>query len=65
MEKVDKEQWEKFKSEFTTRLTQTQYKLLCTLHSKYFNHSYYEPCSCRPKELKRWIADIDNLYSKC
>jgi hypothetical protein len=64
MERLDKEQWKQFKAEVTTKLTQPQYKLLCTLHAKYFNHTYYEPCSCRPKELKRWIADIDRLYTK-
>lgn len=64
MEQVDKQQWEQFKAEVTTKLTQPQYKLLCTLHAKYYNHDYYEPCSCRPKELKRWVADIDRLYNK-
>jgi len=64
MERLDKELWKQFKAEVTTKLTQPQYKLLCKLHAKYFNHAYYEPCSCRPKELKRWIADIDRLYTK-
>ena len=64
MERLDKEKWKQFKAEVTTKLTQPQYKLLCTLHAKYFNHTYYEPCSCRPKELKRWIADIDRIYTK-
>ena len=64
MERLDKEQWKQFKAEVKTKLTQPQYKLLCTLHAKYYNHTYYEPCSCRPKELKRWIADIDRLYTK-
>ena len=64
MEVEHREQWKQFKAEVTSKLTQPQYKLLCTLHAKYFNHTYYEPCSCRPKELKRWIADIDRIYTK-
>jgi hypothetical protein len=36
--------------------------LLCRLHSKYYNHKYYEPCSCSPKRLLQWIADIDKIY---
>ena len=65
MELNDKKDWQKFKEQVSTKLSQEQYKLLCKLHAKYFNHTYYEPCSCRPKELKRWIKDIDRLYNKC
>lgn len=64
MELKDKEQWQQFKAEVKSKLTKPQYKLLCSLHAKYFNHNYYEPCSCRPKELVRWIADIDTIYNK-
>lgn len=65
MELNDKKDWQKFKEQVSTKLSKEQYKLLCKLHAKYFNHTYYEPCSCRPKELKRWIADIDRLHNKC
>lgn len=64
MEQIDKKNWEQFKKEVTTKLTQPQYKLLCELHAKYFNHKYYEPCSCRPNDLKMWIADIDRKYNE-
>lgn len=64
MEQIDKNKWQEFKKEVTTKLTQPQYKLLCTLHAKYYNHKYHEPCSCRPKELKMWIADIDRKYNE-
>ena len=64
MEQIDKNKWQQFKKEVTTKLTQSQYKLLCTLHAKYYNHKYHEPCSCRPKELKMWIADIDRKYNE-
>ena len=64
MVKEDRNEWETFKAEVTTKLTKPQYKLLCRLHAKYYNHSYYEPCSCRPKELLRWIKDIDRIYNQ-
>ena len=60
----DREDWVHFKANLTTKLTQPQYKLLCTLHARYYKHKYYEPCSCRPKEIVMWIKDIDNLYNK-
>ena len=60
----DREAWEGFKAVVSTKLPREEYKLLCTLHARYYNHKYYEPCSCRPKEIKLWIADIDRIYNK-
>jgi len=59
----DNEAWEGFKANVIKELTDEQYKLLCTLHARYYNHRYHEPCSCKPSELKMWIADIDRLYN--
>lgn len=64
MEQVDKKDWEVFKAEVTNKLSQKNFKLLCALHAKYMKHTYYEPCSCRPKQLKQWIKDLDDLYNK-
>lgn len=60
----DRDAWVDFKANVTTKLTKSQYKLLCTLHARYYNHKYYEPCGCRPKEIVMWIKDIDNIYNK-
>jgi|5_EtaG_2_1085323.scaffolds.fasta_scaffold129855_3 rRNA maturation endonuclease Nob1 len=65
MEKIDKDKWKKFKQEHTQKLKLEEYKLVCDLHSRYFNHKYYEPClSCggNIQKFKGWIADIDNIY---
>ena len=43
-------------------LNQKQFELVCQLHSKYFNHNYYKPCTCSPAIIKQWIAQIDELY---
>lgn len=64
MNQKDKEAWIDFKATVTSKLNQKQFKLLCDLHAKYYKHRYYEPCSCRPKEIRMWIADIDRLYDK-
>jgi len=64
MNKKDKEAWIDFKATVTSKLNQKQFKLLCDLHAKYYKHRYYEPCSCRPKEIRMWIADIERLYNK-
>ena len=65
MEQIDINNWKQFKAEVKDKLSKDQYKLLCTLHAKYYKHKYHEPCSCNPKRLLQWIAEIDKLYGKC
>ena len=62
MEKIDRYNWKQFKAEVKDKLNKEQYKLLCELHAKYYKHKYREPCSCNPKRLIQWIADIDKIY---
>ena len=62
MEEIDKKDWKQFKADVKGKLSQEQYKLLMRLHSKYYNHKYTELCSCNPKRLVQWIADIDKIY---
>ena len=60
----DRETWEDFKANVTNKLTSEYKKILCTLHAKYYNHKYHEPCSCDSKIYRMWIADIDRIYNK-
>ena len=62
MVKEDKLDWYKFQSEVKHSLNRNQFELVCQLHSKYFNHKFYKPCTCNPKVIKQWIAQIDDLY---
>ena len=58
----DRETWVDFKANVTNRLTPEYRKILCTLHAKYYNHKYSEPCTCNGRLYKTWIADIDKIY---
>ena len=58
----DRETWEDFKANVVGKLNQEYKKNLCTLHAKYYNHKYYEPCTCDSKIYRMWIADIDRIY---
>ena len=62
MVEVDRKDWYKFRVEVKQSLNQEQFKLLCELHSKYFNHKFFKPCTCNPKVIKEWIRDINKLY---
>jgi hypothetical protein len=37
-------------------------EFIAFIHSKYFKHSYYVPCSCSPKVWNEWIAQLNNIY---
>lgn len=63
MVKEDREIWEDFKANVGRKLNREQFKVLCRLHSKYYNHKYYEPCSCNPRNIINWISDIDKKYT--
>ncbi len=62
MVEADKIDWYKFKAKVTHSLNKEQFELVCLLHAKYFNHKFYKPCTCSPKTIKTWIAQLDKLY---
>lgn len=62
MEELDKIDWNKFRNSLSSKISRNQYELICKLHSKYYNHSYYKPCTCNPKTIKTWIAQLNDIY---
>lgn len=37
-------------------------KLIAGLHSKYFKHQYYEPCTCSKSTWQQWIAQLNSIW---
>lgn len=37
-------------------------KFIAELHSKYYNHQYYVPCSCSASTWKQWIAQLNDIW---
>jgi hypothetical protein len=62
MVKEDKQDWYKFRSEVKHSLNRDQFELVCQMHSKYFKHKFYKPCTCNPRVIKQWIDEINKLY---
>tara|TARA_R110000796_G_scaffold170639_2_gene287571 strand:+ start:464 stop:685 length:222 start_codon:yes stop_codon:yes gene_type:complete len=68
-EKADYKDWEKFRlgSDKNT-ISAEEFTLVCDLHSKYYKHTFYKPCTCSPKTINKWIKDLniiwDNGYSE-
>ena len=57
---LDRQTWLEVKSRIVNKITNADYKILCQLHAKYFNHKYKEPCTCNKENLRNWIKDVDN-----
>jgi len=64
MEELDRLDWYNFRNELTNKISRVQFELICKLHAKYYNHSYYKPCTCNPKTIKQWIAQLNDVYDK-
>jgi hypothetical protein len=64
MEELDRLDWYNFRNELTNKISRMQYELICKLHAKYYKHSYYKPCTCNPKTIKQWIAQLNDIYDQ-
>jgi 4-hydroxy-L-threonine phosphate dehydrogenase PdxA len=37
------------------------FKIMCRLHAKYFNHKYKVICTCNKSRLRQWIFQLDDI----
>ena len=58
--------WLEFRQSGTETITTEEQILIATLHSKYFNHKYKVPCSCKPskarKIFQKWIDELNHMF---
>jgi|TARA_R100001509_G_scaffold146190_1_gene103083 hypothetical protein len=62
--KEDYEKWTKFRDSTRSTISGREFDLVCDLHARYKKHSFYKPCTCNPREIKRWITDLNNIYKE-
>lgn len=60
--KEDFEIWSEFRNEKSKTLHPKEYKLICEFHSIYYKHRYFEPCTCSPKTIKKWIKELNVIW---
>ena len=56
----DKIIWQGVKHRTTSTMSNEDFKIMCKLHSKYFNHKYSEPCTCNKRRLRQWIEQLND-----
>ena len=62
MNKEDRKFWTDFRENKSSRISKQEFTKICSMHSVYFNHAFYEPCTCSPKKIQRFINDLNKLY---
>ena len=61
-EKKDFKLWTVFRMGKKLYLSPKEFELVCDLHSRYYKHSYYKPCTCSPKTINKWIKDLNIIW---
>lgn len=59
---ADYEQWTQFRMVDNSVITKKELEMVSYLHSQYYKHSYYIPCTCSPKTINRWIKDLNIVW---
>ena len=56
-----------FKTAMENGFTDNDLKTVYTLHAKYFEHAYNEPCGCggakKMDTINKWIGDLEKIYN--
>tara|TARA_R100001015_G_C4630632_1_gene192419 strand:- start:722 stop:937 length:216 start_codon:yes stop_codon:yes gene_type:complete len=65
MEILNKKEYEDFTElRRKKKLDADAQQIIAYLHSKYFKHSFFKPCSCSGKTWQQWIAQLNDLYEQ-
>lgn len=62
MTKEDIKYWETFRANKSDKISKKEYQKICEMHARLKNHNYFEPCTCNPKGVQRFIDDINKIY---
>ena len=61
--KNDFKNWEKFRLSKKSTISRKEFKMVCKLHAAYYDHKYFEPCTCNPKLINKWISELNIVWS--
>ena len=60
--KYDFKDWEQFRLSKKSTISREEFEMVCQLHATYYNHKYYEPCTCNPKLINKWIKELNVVW---
>ena len=59
----DFKQWQEFRLSKRSTINREEFKLVCQFHSTYYNQKYFEPCTCNPKLINKWIKELNVVWN--
>ena len=59
----DYTRWGLFRTSKRNTLTGKEFEMVCQLHALYKKHPYRKPCTCNPRTIKAWIADLNDIWN--
>ena len=59
----DFKQWEEFRLSKKSTISRKEFKLVCDLHSTYYKHKFYQPCTCSPNTINKWIKELNVIWN--
>lgn len=62
LEKKEHERYAEIRKE--KKLSPTNAEYIAHLHAKYFNHSYYFPCSCSKSTWQEWVDGLNEIFER-
>jgi len=58
-----KEEYEKYSEIRENKsLDKNAQRVIAELHSEYFNHSYFKPCTCSGSTWQNWISQLNKIF---
>lgn len=63
MEQMTKNEYETYANvRYNKRLDSIAQDVIAALHSKYFGHQFFKPCSCSGKTWQQWISQLNDIW---
>jgi hypothetical protein len=56
--------WEKFRETPRNYLENDEYKMVCEIHARLFEHDVNYPCKCTPTVIQLYIDEINEQFVK-
>lgn len=63
MESKDYFYWLDFRAGIGNTISRDEYKKVCELHAKYFNHKVKYVCTCKPALIQGYIDDLNEFFN--
>jgi hypothetical protein len=53
--------WKEIQERITHKISNADFKIMCELHAKYFNHKFEILCSCNKAKIRQWLFQLNDI----